>query len=73
MFGVQKGPKHALQKPVLESPMAMFFLLEKVHHRMRNETLGKFTKFGDPRPINKYAAHEKPAGGGGQFDPLGLE
>ena len=27
---------------------------------MRNEKLGKLSEFGDPRSINKCAAHEKP-------------
>ena len=59
MFGV-KHARTCPPKPFLEPHMYdNAFGKKEVHHRMCNEKLGKVTRFGDPRSINKCAAHKK--------------
>ena len=57
-----KIAEHDPQKVPLERLLLLMFW-KKVHHKNRNEKLGKVTKFQDFISNNECAANRKPQGG----------
>ena len=64
---MSKIAEHDPQKVSLEHPLLQIFW-KKVHHKNRNEKLGKVTKFQVFISNNECAADRKPQGGG-RFGP----
>ena len=63
-----ENAKHALHKTILEPPL-IIFLKNQAYHSMRNEKLGKVTKFHAPTISIKWTVHEKPQGGAKSAPP----